>query len=230
MTVELEGHSAAPARSWFPQDPPPSPRRLRKHVLTDQVRALVVDLLELDVEAADEAGLDQAEQLLALAARHIADLPRVTPGGMGVDAGIDASLFERSPLSGRSNALAAPLQLWGEGERTRGHATFGSAHEGPPGSVHGGHVIATFDDLLGVAQAASGTAGLTGTLSVRLLRRTPLHERIDYEGGVASREGRKVEAWGRSTHDGQLLAEATAVFIRPRSLELPAGPSHDDRS
>jgi len=83
--------------------------------------------------------------------------------------------------------------------------------------VHGGYVISAFDDLLGVAQAASGVAGFTGTLSVRLHAGTPLHRRIDYEAGVASQEGSKVVAWGKSYLEGQLLAEAEGVFIEPRS-------------
>lgn len=92
--------------------------------------------------------------------------------------------------------------------------------------MHGGHVIAAFDDLLGVAQAASGTAGFTGTLSVRLVARTPLHERIDYEAAVQSRSGRKVTVRGRSTCAGELLAEATGIFIAPRSgVDAPPHPN-----
>lgn len=208
--------------SWFWQDPEPSARRQRKHALADALRTLVDDVLRADVEGAEESALDQAEQSLALAGERIAGLPRLPWGVEGADLGTDGSLFERSPLSGRSNALAAPLTMRPDGDRTVAHAVYSGAYEGPPGCVHGGHVIAAFDDVLGVAQAASGTAGLTGTLSVRLLRPTPLLERIDYEAGVSKRDGRKVEAWGRSTHRGQLLAEATAIFIAPRSPVRPA--------
>lgn len=211
--------------SWFWRDPEPSARRRRKHALADALRNLIDDVLRIDVESAEESALDQAEQMLTLAGRRIAELPRLPWGVEGADLGMDASLFERSPLSGRSNALAAPLSMTSDGERTVAHAVYSGAYEGPPGCVHGGHVIAAFDDVLGVAQAASGTAGLTGTLSVRLVRPTPLFERIDYEAGVLKRDGRKVEAWGRSTHRGRLLAEATAVFIAPRSPVPPAeGP------
>lgn len=214
--------STAAAHEWFWTDPTPSPRRLRKHALADALRDLITDVLRMDVEAAEESALDQAEQLLGLAGRRIAELPRVPWGVEGADPGIDASLFERSPLSGRSNALAAPLRMTRDGDRTLAHATYSAAYEGPPGCVHGGHVIAAFDDVLGVAQAVSGTAGLTGTLSVRLLRPTPLFERIDYEAGVSSQEGRKIEAWGKSTLDGAVLAEATAVFVVPRWASAPA--------
>ena len=209
-------------RAWFPVDDPPSPRRRRKHALAEDVRALVADVLYLDVEHVEEDALAEAEQRLTDARKALAALPDIRgKGGVYGNRG-DASLFERSPLSGRCNALAAPLTLTFVGDRTRGHATYGEAYEGPPGSVHGGHVIAAFDDLCGVAQAASGTAGFTGTLTVRLVARTPLHERIDYEAGVQERSGRKVTVWGRSTCKGELLAEATGIFIAPRTgLELP---------
>lgn len=205
-------------RRWFPQDEDPTALRLRKHALADEVRALIGDVLYLDVEGADEEALAEAEQRMAEARKAVAALPDVRGRRQHFGPG-DGSLFERSPLSGRCNALAAPLSMRFEDDRTYAHATYGEAYEGPPGSVHGGYVIAAFDDVLGVAQAASGTAGFTGTLTVKLLARTPLHERIDYEAGVASRDGRKVVAWGRSTCRGELLAEASGVFIAPRQVE-----------
>jgi hypothetical protein len=203
-------------RAWFPADETPSPRRVRKHALADEVRALIADVLYLDVEQVEESALADAEERLAGARKAMASLPDIRGKGGVYGSHGDASLFERSPLSGRCNALAAPLALEFVGERTLGHATYGEPYEGPPGSVHGGFVISAFDDLLGVAQAASGTAGFTGTLTVRLVARTPLHERIDYEAGVQERAGRKVTVWGRSTLNGDLLAEATGIFIAPR--------------
>jgi len=202
-------------RAWHPTYLEPSPRRLRKHALAQQVRELVDDVLMLDVEAADDEALAEAEERLALAHKAFADLPDIRAAGPHLTP-VDSSLFERSPLSGLSNALAAPLVLEFDGEVTRGHATYPAVYEGPPGLVHGGYVISAFDDLLGVAQAASGIAGFTGTLSVRLHAGTPLNQRIDYEAGVSSHEGRKVIAWGKSFFDGQLLAEAEGIFIEPR--------------
>jgi hypothetical protein len=199
---------------WFPEDPPPSPRRQRKHALADGVRALIDDVLMLDIENADEDELAAAEEALALARKALGALPDVR--GIGLyDSVDDASLFERSPLSGRSNALAAPLVLEFDGDITRGHATYGMIYQGPPGLVHGGYVISAFDDLLGVAQAASGIAGYTGTLSVKLIAGTPLNRRVDYEAGVSQISGRKITAWGKSWVDGQLCAEATGIFIEP---------------
>jgi hypothetical protein len=62
---------------------------------------------------------------------------------------------------------------------------------------------------------ASGIAGFTGTLTVKMIKPTPLYRRIDYAAGVDRVEGRKIWCWG-TAHDGdKLLAEATCVFISP---------------
>lgn len=201
---------------WFPEMlDDASPRRVRKHALADTLRALVNDVLFLDVEAADEAQLTEAEESLSKAHAVLAGLPEVPDRNLHVWP-VDNLHSERSPFVGRSNALAAPMRLWFEGELTYGEATYTDAYEGPPGSVHGGHVVAAFDDLLGVAQSASGIAGLTGTLSVKLRQRTPLNRRIDYVAGVREVSGRKVTAWGEARLDGVVLAEATGIFIEPR--------------
>ncbi|MDP9101075.1 MAG: hypothetical protein M3N21_02885 [Actinomycetota bacterium] len=216
MTSEL-------VRDWFPQGEVASARRMRKHALAADLRALIADVLLLDVENADERALAEAEGLLARARSAVSALPDVRASGGLYGTGGDAGLFERSPLSGRCNALAAPLSISFDGVLTLGHAVYGDAYEGPPGSVHGGYVIAAFDDLMGVAQAASGTAGFTGTLSVRLVGRTPLHRQIDYAAGVTAVDGRKVTTWGRSTLDGEVLAEATGIFVQPRGgVGIPA--------
>ena len=214
-----------PIRSWFPEDAAPTDNQLAKHALAEHLRELIGHVLRLDSGAASAEELVEAEELLAGASKHLGALPKVQSLFTSEQ---DFSLFERSPFSGRCNALSTPMTMTFDGDRTRAHATYGDAYEGPRGSVHGGHVIAAFDDLLGVAQAASGSPGLTGTLSVRLTSRTPLHERIDYEAGVESHSGRKVIAWGRSYHGDTLLAEATAIFITPRGGILSAHPKSAD--
>lgn len=203
---------------WRPTDPPPSPRRTRKHLVVDALRDVIARVTQLDVEAVDEHDLEDIETTVdRLRDRlgHAPDLRR--HGGAALAPGVDSALFERSPLTGRSNPIATPLILSFDGDRTIGRTIFGEAYEGPPGTVHGGFVVAAFDDLLGVAQSVSGAAGLTGTLTVRLRRPTPLHRRIDYEAGVDRREGRKIVAWGCSYHDGDLLAEAEGLFITRRA-------------
>ena len=200
---------------WFPAAEEPSPLQARKHAMADRVRQLIDDVLFLDVAAADELALADAELALARAVEAFESLPDV-PGRNLHIAPVDNAHPERSPLTGRCNALAAPMRLWYDGELTYGEATYPDRYEGPPGLVHGGYVIAAFDDLLGVAQAASGMAGLTGTLEVKLRRGTPLNTKVAYVGGVTGVDGRKVFAWGHCLLDGEIIAEATGIFIEPR--------------
>ena len=213
--IETEG--------WFPAFPPPSARQQRKGELADELRALISGVLLVDAEECDDARLVEARELLRRARAAVEALPDVGGKGGLFGSTEDFPLFQRSPFSGRVNALASPMTVWADGDRIRAHATYSPAYEGPPGSVHGGHVMAAFDVLLGVGQAASGTAGFTGTLTVRMVARTPLGQQIDYEAGVERREGRKVFMRGESRHDGVLLAEAHGVFIAPRTgLHVPA--------
>ena len=133
----------------------------------------------------------------------------------------DSALLERSGIAGRSNPLASPLHMWFEGDKVRGWAVYTDPYEGPAGCLHGGFIAAAFDDLLGFAQMASGQAGYTGTLIVRMRRPTPLNRRLDYEAGVDRVEGRKIWVWG-TCHDGdELLSEAEIVFISPKDGSVP---------
>jgi len=203
------------ARPWFPEAAAPSPLQARKHAMADQLRQLMDDVLFLDAAASDELALADAELALARAVQAFEALPDVPNRNLHI-APVDNAHPERSPFIGRCNALASPMRIWYDGELTYGEATYPDRYEGPPGRVHGGFVVAAFDDLLGVAQSVSGVAGLTGTLEVKLRQGTPLNRRIEYEAGVTSVSGRKVICWGRSTLEGELVAEATGVFIEPR--------------
>lgn len=168
----------------------------------------------------DETSVDQLESL-ANAAGALADQLSARPslvrrGGLAMAGGDDSALAERSGISGRSNPLAPPLHLEWHDDRISAWATYSDSYEGPPGCLHGGFVAAAFDDLLGLVQLTSGTAGYTGTLKVRMIRPTPLHHRIDYEAGVDRVEGRKIWVWGRSSIDGEPLGEAEILFIAPK--------------
>jgi acyl-CoA thioesterase FadM len=54
---------------------------------------------------------------------------------------------------------------------------------------------------------------MTGTLKIRYLRPTPLHQRVDIEGWTERVEGRRIVAKGRMTVAGELTAEAEGLFI-----------------
>jgi acyl-coenzyme A thioesterase PaaI-like protein len=118
-------------------------------------------------------------------------------------------------LIGLSNALSPPIELRaGDDLRTvHGRAVFGSAYEGPPGCVHGGYVAAAFDEVLGFANSLSGTPGMTGTLTVRYRRPTPLHTELRFEGRYDRSEGRKIFTTGQLFAGETLCAEADGLFI-----------------
>jgi acyl-coenzyme A thioesterase PaaI-like protein len=130
--------------------------------------------------------------------------------------------FDYSPLIGRANPLAPPMRLWIEGDVACGSAVFGSAYEGPPGCVHGGLIAAAFDEVLGFTQSMAGQPGMTGTLTVRYRRPTPLHTELRFEGRVQRIEGRKLFV-AATLHAGETLcAECEAIFIRVDFARLAA--------
>lgn len=129
------------------------------------------------------------------------------------NAGDPHAFFDHSPIIGRANPLAPPLDLSVVDGKVQGSATFGSAYEGPPGAVHGGYVAAAFDEVLGMTQSLGGRPGMTGTLTVRYRRPTPLHTELRFEGELDRVEGRKIFTLGRVFAGGNVTAEAEAVFI-----------------
>lgn len=126
-------------------------------------------------------------------------------------------MFERSPFCGRQNPLAPALNLAYDGEIVSARVTLGPLFEGPPGHVHGGFVAALYDEVLGAAQQASGRAGMTASLNIRLKRPTPLGVELLIEAGLQRIDGRKIHVTGRCTSSGVLLSEAEALFISPRT-------------
>jgi acyl-coenzyme A thioesterase PaaI-like protein len=214
-----------PRSAYMTNDPVEGSRRRLKHQLVAEAKRAVELVALLDVQA---AGLDDAELAGVIDdARRLADrlapLPSLSAvGGLASAGPDDAALLERSGISGRSNPLAPPLHLaMGDDGITRGHALYTAAYEGPVGCLHGGFVAAAFDDLMGFAQMASGIAGYTGTLTVKMLRPTPLGRRIDYESGLDRVDGRKIWCWARSWDGPTQLAEATIVFIAPKDGSIP---------
>src|SRR4051812_6905923 len=187
-----------------------------KHRLVSETKRLLELVALLDVEHVDEADVDTLAKAVADAADAVA--PRRALGRLAGE-GRASVLSERSPFRGRSTPLAPPMTIT-PGDVTTATATWTSVYEGPPDTLHGGFVAAAFDDLLGVAQMASGTAGFTGTLTVKFRRPTPLDTPITYEAGVKEHRGRKITCWGRSYAGDELVAEAEGLFIAPKSGSL----------
>jgi acyl-coenzyme A thioesterase PaaI-like protein len=188
-----------------------SPQRER---LAEAVRHLIDAVLT--VEDATEEQLGTATDMAEAAARHLGRVPRRDDAPRGVRARREhdhRDYLPRSPLVGEVSPLAPPIEWTLVEGRIVGHGTYHAAYEGPPGYVHGGWVALTFDEILGMANIASGHPAMTGTLKVRYLRPTPLHRRVDLESWTERAEGRRIVAKGRMTVDGELTAEAEGLFV-----------------
>jgi len=121
--------------------------------------------------------------------------------------------IEFSPLTGLSNPIAPPIQIWVEDGKALGRVHFGKGFEGAPGLVHGGHVAAAFDELLGFVQGFSKRPGMTGTLTITYRAPTPLLTDLRLMGTYDGMEGRKIFTSGWLYAGDLLLAEAKGLFI-----------------
>jgi acyl-coenzyme A thioesterase PaaI-like protein len=174
------------------------------------IERLVPSNAPVDELRAAAEGLERYAEALQAHPR----LVRVHGHPESATAGDVGAFFDQSPLIGLANPLAPPITIGRAGDRAAvASVSFGSAYEGPPGSVHGGFVAAAFDEVLGYVQSLSGAPGMTGTLSVRYVRPTPLHQELLFEAEITRVEGRKIFTEGRVRSDGVLTAEAQAVFI-----------------
>ena len=119
------------------------------------------------------------------------------------------------PLVGVGSPVAPPVALSVEGGRVIADVEFDVRFEGNRGQVHGGFVAAGFDMVAVTAARLSGSAGPTGTLSVRFVAPTPLATPLRYEAWLEGREGRKLRVRGRLVRrsDAAVSAELDAIVI-----------------
>lgn len=191
----------------------PDARRAEMRRVADAARQVIERLV---ATSSPEDALARAADHLEAAVAELAAHPqgRIYEGfAEPANAGDPHAFFEHSPVIGHSNPLAPPLLLRVVDGRIEGEGRFGSAYEGPPGAVHGGYVAAAFDDVLGMAQSLGGTPGMTGTLTIRYRRPTPLHTDLRFEASLDRTEGRKLFTSGRLYAGEALCAEAEGLFI-----------------
>lgn len=146
---------------------------------------------------------------------------RKRPRGAPDATGHPQDFFPTSPMIGFANPLAPPVRVWAvrgdHGRREiRGRALFGYAYEGPPTCVHGGVIAELFDELLGVVNIVAGGMGMTGTLTIKYRKPTPLLADLDLVARQTKMEGRKVFTWGGIFHHDELTAEAEGIFVKLR--------------
>jgi acyl-coenzyme A thioesterase PaaI-like protein len=94
---------------------------------------------------------------------------------------------------------------------------FSSLYEGPPGYVHGGFVSLAFDELFGMVNVLNGLGGLTGRLTVRYRKPTPLGQELRMTAWIEDHAERRIRTRGTihtSTGRGDTVtAEAEGLFV-----------------
>jgi acyl-coenzyme A thioesterase PaaI-like protein len=192
----------------------PSPRRAELHRTADALRRILHRL------HASTAGPDELREVADGLERFAAQLDGLTRGslyegfGEAPLAGRDPyAFFDHSPMIGKANPLAPPLELWEADGAMVGRAVFDAAYEGPPGCVHGGYIAAAFDEVLGSAQSLGGRPGMTGRLTVHYRSPTPLRTELRFEGRVVDVSGRKTFTQGTLHAGDRLCAEAEGLFV-----------------
>jgi hypothetical protein len=130
--------------------------------------------------------------------------------------------FPNSPVIGTSNPIAPPVTLVavdgvdGGMREMRGTVNFGYPYEGPPTCVHGGVIAEVFDEVLGATNIIAGNPGMTGTLTVKYRKPTPLLTDLRIEARCLGWSGRKIRTWGAMFDGDVLTAEAEGIFIAVR--------------
>lgn len=181
--------------------------------LAARVRELMDASLRTEVDHAEVEEVTAAVEELT---RRLAK--QTTPGTLGiqVDAG-GAVRNQGNAVVGLRNPVAPPLHVerYPDGKALASF-TLGALYEGPPGLVHGGVSALVLDQMLGEACAAGGAPGMTGTLTLRYRRPTPLGD-LTAEAWIESVEGHKTVARGHLRNaDGEVTVEAEGLFVLPR--------------
>ncbi|WGL54095.1 PaaI family thioesterase [Nocardioides sp. BP30] len=181
--------------------------------LARSVRQLIDAAIRTQVDEATIAEATVALEQIAgrLSARQIEASYGVQTAITGVQRGW------ASPVTGVRNPIAPPIDLRHLADcEVAADFEVGAAYEGPPGLVHGGVSALILDHVLGEAVHAAGHWGMTGTLTLRYRRPTPLG-RLHTAARIDRAEGRKVFAQGHIADDGGVTVEASGIFILPAS-------------
>lgn len=207
------GSAGWAARIQELRDVVPSPRRVALFRVADAIRDVLHRMVQTSapIEVIEAA----AAEVEAAAERFGGHTSKSMYEGFAeaANAGEPFAFFDHSPMLGQANPLAPPIQLWLEGDRIHGTATFSAGYEGPPGCVHGGYIAAAFDEVLGSTQSLSGSPGMTGRLTVHYRKPTPLETELSFVGWIESVDGRKILTKGELRAGDVLCAEAEGLFI-----------------
>ena len=186
--------------------------RLRLAAAARDLVDTVLAAHDIDGEILDTAAgeISRVVDELRSAARAQHGLPAEPAADTGHD-----DYLPRSPVVGLASPIAPPLKWEVVDGTVHAHGIFPTACEGPPGYVHGGWIALAFDEVLGLANVAAGHPGMTGRLTVRYRRPTPLRQEVHFDAAVTRVEGRRIVTRAALAVDGDLTAECEGLFVQP---------------
>ena len=174
------------------------------------IALVAAELDDDEIDAASARAEQLADHLEQLAAGQRRQRRQPDPRGRAQE------FLPTSPVIGLANAVAPPVEIeLVEGE-IRGRGWFDYPYEGPPTCVHGGIIALVLDEVLGAANIAAGAPGMTGTLTIRYRKPTPLRTELRIVGRHQGRDpgsSRKIRAWGGIYVGDTLTAEAEGIFV-----------------
>ena len=105
------------------------------------------------------------------------------------------------------------VQPWVDDTTVRADLEFARRFEGGPGTVHGGAITAFMDDILGYIPVVYGAPGVTASLTTHFIRPVPMGLTVHGSAWMSNVEGRKMWAEGIIEVGGEILVEASALFL-----------------
>jgi acyl-coenzyme A thioesterase PaaI-like protein len=201
---------------------------LARHLaLAVEVRAL---LHAMSGARPDDMSLDQVADRVRAARRLLESSPFEAGHIRAVEGRLTGlgKLSELGPFTGQLHAIAPPMRIILSSDRVEAFATYGSAHQGAPGIVHGGMIAGAFDELLGVVQR--GHVRMTVELKITYCGPARLGKELRYTAWLDRVQGRKAFVAG-TLHDGDVLcAESSAIFVAPKQALYSIPPKADTAS
>jgi len=187
--------------------------------LVRELRGIAEALAVSDLQREDVAEAAR----LAAEVRRLVDGPRrarwyESGGGLDLSPESRRAYLEQSPIRGRLNPGAPPLELETvtrpDGTKAvAGRVRMGHRYEGPPHGVHGGWVAALFDEVCGAVQGLVGGSRVTAVLKVRYRHVTPLDEELRFEGWATGQRGRRLVAKATCHAGDTLTAQAQGLMV-----------------
>lgn len=178
-------------------------RALNEKLVSTDIHPEMADALTGKIEhlTAELSQIQQIEGLIDMAK-------------LGERGTIDNVMGELVAMAGRSHPCSPELFWQEKPNLITGSVTFSQAFEGPPGHVHGGWVAGILDHLMGMTHVRTGHPGMTGGLSVRYLKPTPLNQLIEVRAQATELDERRTEVAATMRFGDTTTATAEAIFVR----------------